>query len=57
MIVQAFVPAGFPAAFERNDAVTLPWMLKPPEMACFPAGQVTVNCLSPLADPPETVSS
>ena len=48
MIVQAFVPVGLPLAFERKLAVTDPWMLKPPEIACgWAAGQTVVNCLLP----------
>jgi hypothetical protein len=57
LIVQAFVPVGLPAAFDLNEAVTDPWISKPPEIACLPAGQVTVNCFSPEAVPLVTVSS
>jgi hypothetical protein len=49
------LPDGLPALFERNDAVTLPWMLNPPLSATWFAGQFTVNCLAPEAVPPATV--
>src|SRR3954452_23420188 len=55
MIVHDVFPVASPVASERNDAVTDPWMLNPPEIACFGAGQVTVNCLEPLTVPPATV--
>jgi hypothetical protein len=55
MIVQDVLPAGLPASSDRYDAVTEPWMLKPPLNATWLGGQSTVNCLSPDDAPPATV--
>jgi hypothetical protein len=54
-IVHDVVPVGSPVEDERYDAVTEPWMSNPPLRAKSPVGQLTVNCLSPEAVPPETV--
>ncbi len=54
-IVHDEVPVGSPVEEDRYDAVTEPWMSKPPLRAKSPVGQLTVNCLSPEFVPPATV--